>query len=530
MKVMKKKTQVANERPKSLDFKTEHKEKEAEETVVAEVDGDQEKVEKQESNERKGRIYLKNLVYDTNESMLRKLCTPFGEIKDISIPLNETNNKPKGFAFVEFTNKNSALKAINELNDKKWKGRELSASLAVDKRRYLESKGVQPEVTTDIKMGDDIQIVKQNETKKTKGESKKGEKPEKVEKTAEELEMEKLDQLVLQNMAELGGEFEFDEESEEGTGTKTKEEDGNTVKEIDLGKEKMIEESLNKGKKQSKQEDYKVMLEDVEKSNVIKQKKKNENEDLTQTCFFRGVAYETNEKELYKFMKDKIGEIVYLKMVKFKADETKHNGNGFVKFKDKKIADRLIEITTQFNKGEYIPKAGDPKLEISGIRIQFFPALKKDEAKKITLEREKEIDKKNNPEEKKERKNKRLNIDQLIAKDKQGKRRLAFSRLGFFDQIEEEKLGDADKEQRRSHKMEKMAKMENPNYFISEKRVILKNVDKKIDELQIRKLTTEILSKRLKEKEIKKSKIFSDIKIIASKSEENTNKSSVILS
>lgn len=54
----------------------------------------------------------------------------------INIPLNPANNKPKGFAFVEFKSKNSALKTVKELNDKVFKGRKIQASMAIDQRLY----------------------------------------------------------------------------------------------------------------------------------------------------------------------------------------------------------------------------------------------------------------------------------------------------------------------------------------------------------------------------------------------------------
>ena len=478
-----------------------------------------------ESQERKGRIYLKNLVYDTNQSMLKKLCLPFGEIIDISIPLNESTSRPKGFAFVEFKKKTSALKAVNDLQDKMWKGRKIEVSMAVDKRRYqTDLADPKPVVAgAETKMPDDIQIVSANEQPKGK-QKPKAEKPK--EKTAEELEMEMLDQLVLKNMAEMGGNLSFDEEEEDDAADgKGGEADKSGIKELELKGAEVAEPKAGK-KPQKLTGDYKEMLEEVEKEQKLKEKKKRDNEDLSHTCFIRGVSYDTKEKELYKFFKENIGEDVYVRMVKFKADETKHNGNGFVKFQDKKIVDRLIEITAQFNKGEYEPKAMDPKLELNGIRIQFFPSLKKEDAQRIQQEREKELEGKGEPK-KKERTNKTLTFEQLIAQDKLGKRRLAFAKVGFFEQVEEDKLNDIDKEQRKRHKLEKMAKMQNPNYFVSEKRVVLKNIDRKLDELELKKLATQILSKRLTEKELKKAKIYSDVKIIPSKNEENSGRSSV---
>lgn len=57
-------------------------------------------------------------------------------VNQINIPLNPSNNSPKGFAFVEFKSKNSALKTIKELNDKVVRGRKINAAIALDQRIY----------------------------------------------------------------------------------------------------------------------------------------------------------------------------------------------------------------------------------------------------------------------------------------------------------------------------------------------------------------------------------------------------------
>jgi nucleolar protein 4 len=577
---------------------------------------------KPESREKKGRIFLSNLVYDTNEKMLRKLCAEFGPIKEVAIPMDASTNKPKGFAFLEFENKNSALKAVTKLNNSKWKGRNIGVSLAVDKRKYLETadegKRAASAGKTDGQKGpgaqgsagetpasgivDGIEIVKSKTkgpraggenapaengaedekkmnrkerraiTNAIQGKGKVGEGDEAEEEAGakqqakkgkgkqdnekgkkmtkeEEDEMDELDRIVMANIQELGGNFDLDEEDDEEEeeapkkgakdATKTKkskianEIEDEPMDEEDLGESKVgireidvkaeAKKLASAGQQKS---DYKDLLEEKEKELKKKEVKKNEEEDMSHTCFIRGVSFDVNEKELYKFIKENIGDIVYLKMVKFKANETKHNGNGFIKFKDQNVMQRVIEMTEQFNNGNYVPKPKDPKVELNGIRIQFFQALRKQDAKDIKIQREKELAKKDEPE-KKERHKKFKSMEELIAGDKTGKRRLAYTKLGFFDAIDEEKLNDFDKQQRQSHRQEKLVKMGNPNYFVSEKRVLLKNIDKLLTDLQVKKLISEVLSNRLSQTDLKKQKIFSDVKIITSKTEESTGKSSV---
>jgi len=44
---------------------------------------------------------------------LRGLLSKFGEIVEANLPLDPSTNKAKGFAFIQFANKNCALKAIS---------------------------------------------------------------------------------------------------------------------------------------------------------------------------------------------------------------------------------------------------------------------------------------------------------------------------------------------------------------------------------------------------------------------------------
>ena len=482
-----------------------------------------------ETNERKGRIFLKNLVFDTNEKMLRKLCVKFGEICDVNIPVDPSTNRPRGFAFVEYVNKNSALKAITDLNKIKWKGREIEVGLSVDKRRYLpngqpapgDGAALQPITGEDL--GGDIEVVKAGaKPSQATADEKTG-----VEAVEDE-EMDELDKIVMQNIEDMGDEFEFDSEDEDQADEDNKDKEVKSQPKQGVTEIDMREVSKEDQSKIKKPEDLEKLLKDAENVKKKEIAKKQENEDLSKTCFVRGVSYDITEADFAKFIKQNIGDIHYVKLVAFKAAEGKHNGNGFVKFKEQKVADRLIDMTEQFNKGEYIPQAKDPKIEIHGIRVQFFPALKKNEAKEIKVEREKEIAQKGTKDEKKARTKKKFkSLDELIATDKTGKRRLVYTKLGFFDNIEDAKLNDVDKAQRSAHRDEKMAKIQNPNYFVSEKRVILKNIDKMLTDIQVRTLATEVMSAQLTPKEIKKSKIFSDVKLISSKTEESTGKSSV---
>jgi RNA recognition motif-containing protein len=102
---------------------------------------------------KKGRVIIRNLVWDITQKHLRALFSEFGilvikslgQIEDINIPINPTNNKGRGFAFVEFVNRNSALNAIRKLNGTTYKGRQIILDSAVGKDKFA-TPNTKPEV------------------------------------------------------------------------------------------------------------------------------------------------------------------------------------------------------------------------------------------------------------------------------------------------------------------------------------------------------------------------------------------------
>ena len=73
------------------------------------------------------------MIVDISEKLIKKLCSPFGEITDVQIPMHPLKKCARGFAFVEYTNKNMCLKAIKELNATNYKGRTIVVDMAVCK-------------------------------------------------------------------------------------------------------------------------------------------------------------------------------------------------------------------------------------------------------------------------------------------------------------------------------------------------------------------------------------------------------------
>lgn len=90
---------------------------------------------------KKGRVIVRNLVFTLGKKQIQKLFQPFGEIVEINLPMNNTNNENKGFAFVQFKTRKEALKAISKLNGTTFKSRVIAVDLSVPKTVYKAHEG-----------------------------------------------------------------------------------------------------------------------------------------------------------------------------------------------------------------------------------------------------------------------------------------------------------------------------------------------------------------------------------------------------
>ena len=76
------------------------------------------------------KIYVGNMSYDTTEEDLHLACKEFGKVISAAIIKDKFSGKTKGFAFVEMSSKAEGQAAIDGLNGKELKGRELNVNEA----------------------------------------------------------------------------------------------------------------------------------------------------------------------------------------------------------------------------------------------------------------------------------------------------------------------------------------------------------------------------------------------------------------
>jgi RNA recognition motif-containing protein len=86
------------------------------------------------------RIYVGGLPYSTTEEDLEKLFSTKGTVSDVAIITDRYTGQAKGFGFVEMTNDDEALAAINDLNGSVLGGRTLTVNEARP-REQRDSRG-----------------------------------------------------------------------------------------------------------------------------------------------------------------------------------------------------------------------------------------------------------------------------------------------------------------------------------------------------------------------------------------------------
>jgi len=78
-------------------------------------------------------IYVGNLHYEIDEDFLKTVFEEYGAVESAKIIIDKYSGKSKGFGFIEMPNEDEGLKAVEALNGKEVKGRNLKVNQAREK-------------------------------------------------------------------------------------------------------------------------------------------------------------------------------------------------------------------------------------------------------------------------------------------------------------------------------------------------------------------------------------------------------------
>ena len=94
------------------------------------------------------RLFVGNLSYEATEAELRQHFGTIGPVSYCYLPTDRETGRPRGFAFVEYTDDTLANEAIQRLNNQPFRGR----PLAVKEAQPRESRGPGAPATRAVSM------------------------------------------------------------------------------------------------------------------------------------------------------------------------------------------------------------------------------------------------------------------------------------------------------------------------------------------------------------------------------------------
>ena len=86
-------------------------------------------------------IYVGNMSYDVTEEDLREAFGAYGEVNSANIIMDKYSGKSKGFGFVEMSDDQAAMAAIEGLNETELKGRKVNVNKAKPRTDRRDNRG-----------------------------------------------------------------------------------------------------------------------------------------------------------------------------------------------------------------------------------------------------------------------------------------------------------------------------------------------------------------------------------------------------
>jgi cold-inducible RNA-binding protein len=76
------------------------------------------------------RLFVGNLSYQTMENDLQEYFSQAGVVSSVNLMLDKFTGKSRGFAFIEFSTQEEAVKAVEMFHNKEFQGRALTVNIA----------------------------------------------------------------------------------------------------------------------------------------------------------------------------------------------------------------------------------------------------------------------------------------------------------------------------------------------------------------------------------------------------------------
>ena len=270
----------------------------------------------------------------------------------------------------------------------------------------------------------------------------------------------------------------------------------NSLEEENNEKDFKIENNKNNSGNEINLEGNKESDENKEKNEKYENKKekmkKIQNNDDMKEIFIRNIGYSTSEEKLKELFTQIIPENTIEFCLLCKDKETQNSkGSAFIKL-TKESYDKVMLLYKEYSTKKSNFNEMNP-FELEGRYLKLFDAMTKEELKNL--------------EKEKEKKNSKRNKTYLYY----GLSKETISKLKEFQNITEK-----DKERReRLIQIKKANFYNNPNFHVSETRLSFRNLDKNINENNLKEKINEVLENDEKiQKEYKNKKLIKQIKLL----------------
>ncbi|XP_038857208.1 RNA-binding protein 28-like [Salvelinus namaycush] len=383
-------------------------------------------------NRRKARLIIRNLSFKCSNEDLKQTFAKFGTVLEANIPL-KPDGKMRGFAFVQFKNVLEAGKALNAINLKEIKGRQVAVDWAVAKDKFVAT---QPGAKKEEKVAAEKAAPESDSEEEEKVEEDE-EEEEKKKKPVAHSKNNPLYRVSSKPAQQPDSPSEHESEEEDGEDHDAESQESDCDETSDLGSDKDDDED-----------------EDDEDSDSAANRKPLPS-DINQgkTIFIRNLSFDTEEEGLEEVLLQ-YGELKYIKIC-LHPDTEHSKGIAFAQFKSKEAAEKCIAAAED--------ESESGGIRVDGRKLNVVAAVSREDAVKLK-------DKK--------------------VKTHTGTRNIYLAREGLIRSGTKaaEGVPAADMAKRTRFEDLKRTKLRDINVFVSKTRLCVHNLPKFVDVKQLRQL------------------------------------------